>query len=140
MAGQRWTRQKLGDASQSVPEGKRHRNRPDAGIHRLGNGLEKLLIGVDARPAQFVAWVFLSTDVTMGPPGDMRKGSPVQPSVIAAYNPWWSISPVGRVRWGPAQQEIIVQGWEQALACRSLPEASAKSYRGLCIGNDLRGC
>ena len=43
----------------------------------------------------------VSTDVRMGPPGDMRKGSPVQPSVIAAYNPWWSISPVGRVRSSP---------------------------------------
>jgi hypothetical protein len=37
----------------------------------------------------------LSTDVRIGPPGDMRKGSPVQFSVITAYNPWWSISPVG---------------------------------------------
>ena len=37
----------------------------------------------------------LSTDVRIGPPGDMRKGSPVQFSVIAAYNPWWSISSVG---------------------------------------------
>lgn len=38
---------------------------------------------------------------------------------------------------GFAQQEIIVQGWEQALACRSLLKASARSCRGLCIGNDL---
>jgi hypothetical protein len=37
----------------------------------------------------------VSTDVRIGPPGDMRKGSPVQFSVIAAYNPWWSISSVG---------------------------------------------
>ena len=37
----------------------------------------------------------LSTDVRIGPPGDMRKGSPVQFSVITAYNPWWSISSVG---------------------------------------------
>jgi hypothetical protein len=30
----------------------------------------------------------LSTDVRIGPPGDMRKGSPVQFSVITAYNPY----------------------------------------------------
>ena len=38
---------------------------------------------------------------------------------------------------GLTQQKIIVQGWEQALACRSLLEASARSYRGLCISDDL---
>ncbi|GEO43407.1 hypothetical protein SAE02_75550 [Skermanella aerolata] len=38
---------------------------------------------------------------------------------------------------GLTQQEIIVQGWEQALACRSFLGVSAKSYCRLCISDDL---
>jgi hypothetical protein len=45
--------------------------------------------------------------------------------------------PVGPGLRGLTQQKIIVQGWEQALACRSFLEASARSYRGLCISDDL---
>jgi hypothetical protein len=68
----------------------------------LADEIEQLALPGSSDPHPLISTVVrLSTDVRMGTPGDMRKGSLVQFSVIAAYNPWWSISPVGWVRSSP---------------------------------------
>jgi len=90
----------------------------------------------------------MSTDVRIGPPGDMRKGSPVQFSVITAYNPWWSISSVlglwrrlGRrlaLVWRLAQGDEVLPS-AVVVDSRSLRSAPSAWTRGIDGGKLIKG-
>jgi hypothetical protein len=78
------------------PTGRQRRSQAEEAVHTAINAVIAAARRHSARVVlEDLTIQRLSTDVRIGPPGDMRKGSPVQFSVIAAYNPWWSISSVG---------------------------------------------